>query len=95
MSEPWAFTHLNGLYCQGLLSSEAEYHRLLRSALRVQCKPEKDTEITHILLKMNNWATGQFPILKRFFPDVTQMFITRHLRPSLLSYVKVMQVLPR
>ncbi len=39
MSEPWTLVHLHGHYVNRLIAL-AEYKRLLRSAIRLQCKKE-------------------------------------------------------
>jgi hypothetical protein len=76
--------------------SHAEYRRLLKSALRIQCKPElSKPDITHIFIKMSNFSSPTFPLLKELFPDVQQMFITRKYRESLLSYFKIVRGLPQ
>ena len=93
ISEPWAFMHLHGFYVQRLISLP-QYMRLLKSCLRLQCKRER-FGYTHLFIKMSNFAGPAFPLLKQLFPDVEQMFITRHFKPSLVSYVKVMRALPQ
>jgi len=76
--------------------SQAEYVRLLKSALRIQCKPElSKPEITHVFIKMSNFAGTTFPALKELFPDIQQMFITRRYKESLLSYFKIARGLPQ
>ncbi len=95
MSEPWSFMNLHGLYVRKEISLP-QFERLLRSVARLQLKPEvKHPNITHVLVKMSNFAAPQFPTLKKMFPEFTQMFITRQLRPSLRSYVKLYIFLPR
>ena len=92
MSEPWGFVHLHGLYIQGRLCGMENYKRLLRSAMRIQCKPEnKRPELERIFLKMNNFAGSQFPLLKKLFPKFDQLFITRHPRASFASYMKLVK----
>ncbi len=93
ISEPWAFMHIHGFYVQKLISLP-QYRRLLRSALRLQCKRER-LAYTHLFVKMSNFSGPTFPFLKELFPDIEQMFITRHVKPALVSYVKVMRTLPQ
>ena len=73
MSEPWGFVHLHGLYIQGK-KSFSEHRQLLRSAMRLQCKPERSRpHLKRIFLKMNNYAGPLFPLLKELFPDTKQV----------------------
>ena len=44
---------------------------------------------------MSNFSGPCFPLLKELFPSIDQMFITRHVKPSTVSYVKVMRSLPQ
>ena len=50
MSEPWSFNHLHNHYLTGKIKY-SELRRLLKSAVRLQCKRERGTEIDHILIK--------------------------------------------
>ena len=50
MSEPWSFNHLHAHYVNGKIEYE-ELRRLVHSAVRLQCKRERGTEIDHILIK--------------------------------------------
>ncbi len=70
ISEPWVFMHIHGFYVQRLISLP-QYQRLLKSALRLQCKRERHT-CTHLFIKMSNFASPAFPILKQLFPDIQQ-----------------------
>ncbi len=45
--------------------------------------------------QMSNFSGPCFPLLKELFPSIDQMFITRHVKPSTVSYVKVMRSLPQ
>ena len=47
MSEPWSFNHLHNHYLTGKIKY-SELRRLLKSALRLQCKRDRSKEIDHI-----------------------------------------------
>ena len=75
--------------------SAAENQLWLQSTMRLQCKKEiNNPNISHILIKMSNFAGPQFPALKKLFPDFKQMFITRHPKPALISFNKVYHSMP-
>ena len=63
MSEPLSFWALNTLYVKGEISF-AEYKILLESVYRLQCKIEKGSNIDHIVMKWNPYATASIPYLK-------------------------------
>jgi len=76
--------------------SHAEYERLLKSVLRLQCKRELEKpDITHVFIKMSNFSGPVFPKMKELFPAVQQMFITRHFKASIHSYFKIARGLPQ
>ena len=51
MSEPWSFNHLHSHYVNGKIEYD-DLRQLVHSAVRLQCKRERDTEIDHILIKV-------------------------------------------
>ena len=63
ISEPFSFVNINALYVKGHVSF-VEYKRLLESTFRLQCKIEKDSNIEHIVMKSNPYATATIPYLK-------------------------------
>ena len=75
MSEPWSFVHIHGHYNEGLISL-AEYRRLLRSTVRLLCKPEKNRDVAHIFIKTTALMSPAFPMLKEMFPRAVYIFNT-------------------
>ncbi len=95
MSEPWAFVHAHGLYLSGQVSM-AEYERLLRSVVRLQCKRENDSpDIEHVFVKMTAIAAPYFPMLRKMYPDATYVFNTRHLKNTVQSYMQIWTRVPK
>jgi hypothetical protein len=93
MSEPWAFVHIHGLLIQGKVDMD-EYRRLVRSVTRVQCKRDIDSQMDHVVIKMTNLVAPMFPTLKEFYPESKFIFNTRHLKPSIKSFMKIVNSLP-
>ena len=93
MSEPWSFVHLHGHYNQGLISL-AEYKRLLRSTVRLLCKPEKNRDVEHIFIKTTALMSPAFPMLKEWFPRAKYIFNTRRFKPTVESMMQLAHGLP-
>ena len=53
ISEPWSFNHLHSHYLTGKIKY-SELRRLLKSALRLQCKRDRSTEIDHICVRVQH-----------------------------------------
>ena len=94
MSEPWAFAHLHSMYIMKTISYP-EYERLMRATMRLQLKPEKEFNPTHVMIKMSNMSSSAFRYYHEMFPKFKLMFITRHPKPSMKSYWKVVKSLPQ
>ena len=93
MSEPWSFVHIHGHYNQGLISL-AEYQRLLRSTVRLLCKPEKKRDVQHIFIKTTALMSPSFPMLKEMFPRAKYIFNTRRFKPTVESIMQLTHGLP-
>ena len=87
MSEPWSFNHLHSHYVNGKIEYD-NLRRLVHSVVRLQCKRERNTEIDHILIKMNAFAGPLFPMLNEMYPDATYMFNTRLPVGTMASYAQ-------
>lgn len=96
LSEPWSFVHIHGHYNMGRVSWD-ETNRLLRSAIRLQCKPDglEQENKKAIVIK---FATPCTPILKmlkeELFPQAKMIFMTRHPKPSNQSFISIMESFP-
>lgn len=75
-SEPWSFVHVQGMYIRREIP-HAEYLRLIRSCMRLQCKPEHREGNEYLMIKFNCFAAAQLPILHKMFPKIKLMFNTR------------------
>ena len=93
-SEPWVFLHAHRQYVNGHID-RLEYKRILKTIIRLLCKKENDTEITRILIKLTIFINCQIEVIKEIYPDAQFMFITRHIKRSLLSFVKFLQSVPK
>ena len=93
MSEPWSFVNLHGHYNQGLIS-QAEYRRLLRSTVKLLCKPLQNREIDHIFIKTTSMMAAAYPMLKEMFPKAKYIFNTRRFKPSVESMMQLSHGLP-
>jgi hypothetical protein len=93
MSEPWSFVHIHGLLIQKKVDMD-EFRRLLRSVMRLQCKRDNNTEIDLVVIKMTNLVSPMFPLLKEFYPEAKLIFNSRNLKPSIISFMKIVNSLP-
>ena len=93
ISEVWSFVHIHGHYNQGLISL-AEYRRLLRSTVRLTCKPEKNRDVEHIFIKTTALMSPAFPMLKEMFPKAKYIFNTRRFKPTVESIMQLTHGLP-
>ena len=91
MSEPYSFLFVWNMYLRGEISL-VEYETLLQSTFEVQCKKERG--INRIVIKHNMCATPCLSALKKWYPEIQLLFITRHPLPSLKSYDKLWNLLP-
>lgn len=90
MSEPWALCKAHTYYVRGKISNEdGNYERLIKSILTLQCKDEKSRDVKRIFLKPPVWCTSQFPLMKKVCPGIKPVFITRHPKPSVVSFYKM------
>ena len=85
--------HIHGHYNEGLISL-AEYRRLLRSTVRLLCKPEKNRDVAHIFIKTTALMSPAFPMLKEMFPRATYIFNTRRFKPTVESIMQLTHGLP-
>jgi len=91
ISEINSFLFVWNLYLRGDISL-VEYEKLLDSTFRVQCK--KENGIQRIIIKHSMSATSTLAYMKRAYPQIQLLFITRHPFPSLKSYDKLWTLLP-
>ena len=91
MSEPNSFLYTWNLYLRGEVSS-VEYEKILDSTFRLQCKKEKS--INRIIIKLPMCATSTLTYLKKAYPEIQLIFITRHPLSSFRSYDKLWTILP-
>ncbi len=93
MSEPWAFNHAHAHYNNGDISM-SELRLLVRSIMRLQCKPENDTEIKQIMIKVCTLTCPIFPMLSEMFPEANYIFNTRNLPGTMASYMQIVNSIP-
>ncbi len=87
-SELWATGNIHELRCTGNITPE-ESRRLLKSAIRLQCKLEPNSGVERIFLKMTVLHAPQMLDFHALFPQFIYFFNTRHPVPSLKSLKKV------
>ena len=83
---------IHGMYTKGEISLP-QYKRLIKSTFRLQLKHVRDMN-AKLFIKMASLIGSSFPIYKTVFPHYKQMFISRHFKPTLCSYLKMYQTLP-
>ena len=93
MSEPWAWMHIHGHYIGNDISM-AEYKRLLRSAVRLQCKREKNRDVEHIFIKTVMYMSPAFPMLREMFPKAKFIFNTRGYKSTIESMMQLVKFQP-
>ena len=93
MSEPWSFNHLHNHYVGGRIGY-GDLRQLVQSAIRLQCKKENNTEIEHILIKMNAFASPIFPMLIEMYPNAKYIFNTRIPMGTMASYAQIVNHIP-
>ena len=91
ISEIFSFLFVWNMYLRGEISF-VEYEKILKSTFQLQCK--KETGIKRIVMKHSTSATSCLGTLKKLFPEIKLLFITRHPLPSLKSYDKLWTLLP-
>lgn len=91
MSEPWSFMHAHRTYNLKEIG-KLEYHRLLRSMVKIHCKPSQG--INSIVIKLSLLDSPQVPLIKSIFPKTKLLFIMRHVEPSFESFMRVISQLP-
>ena len=67
----------------------AEYKRLVRSAVRLQCKRERSRDVERIFIKNTLNTSPVFHTLKEMFPTAKFIFNTRNFKPSFESFMQV------
>ncbi|CAM6054407.1 unnamed protein product [Sphagnum tenellum] len=82
LSEPWATVHAHGHYVNGRITLE-QLRQLFRSCIRLQCKPEKQSQIDHIFIKMQDYAEVALEAMKH--DSQLGIFGTRGSQESKLS----------
>ena len=93
MSEPWAWMHIHGHYIGNDISM-AEYKRLLRSAVRLQCKREHTRDVEHIFIKTVMYMSPAFPMLREMFPKAKFIFNTRGFKSTVESMMQLVKFQP-
>ena len=66
----------------------------MRSCVRVQTKAENNNNMDHVVIKMTNLVSPMFCILKEFYPNANFIFNSRHLKPTIVSFKKILNSLP-
>ncbi len=84
MSEPTATCDIHGLRGSGKITPD-ESVKLLRSAMRLQCKVEPGTDIERIFIKMTIENSPHLGDIAKLFPNFAYFFNTRHPVPSIRS----------
>ena len=90
MSEPRALVHTHGQYMSKNISM-AEYKRVLRSVVRLQCKREHGRNVEHIFIKTTLWMSPAFPMLKEMFPKAKFIFNTRGFKETVESLMQLVK----
>ena len=67
----------------------AEYKRLLRNLVRLQCKAGQEQDVDHIFIKTTMLMSSAFPMLKKLFPEAFYIFNTRRFKQSLESSMQL------
>jgi hypothetical protein len=88
MSEPWAIVGVNYLCQTGQMSME-ESVQLVQSVLRVQCKVEPDADVDQIFIKFSGCNSVQCKIISDLFPQMHQVYSTRHPKNNIISLTKI------
>ena len=95
MSEPFSWVHAHGMYVRREIA-HAQYVRLLRGCVRLQCKRERSRQgDTHLVIKTNCLSAPTFPLFRKMFPKFTLIYNTRNFQPTLKSLMKMTLNLPR
>lgn len=92
LCEPWALTYIHGFYSCGEIDYEA-FTRLARSAVRLLLKTTTAATITAVL-KLPLQSSPQIPTIKELFPQISCVFNTRTVRPSLASRRRMIMGMP-
>ncbi len=90
MSEPNATCDIHVLRRAGKITPD-ESQRLLRSAIRLQCKVEPGTEIERIFMKLSGENAPQLGDIANLFPKFAYFFNTRHPIASIRSLKTVFE----
>ena len=88
ISEPWSLVHVHRHFVCRIISA-AEYQRLVRSVVRLQCKRLHSRDIEHIFIKTTTNMSPVFPTLKEMFPTSKFIFNTRNFKPTFESIMQV------
>ncbi len=94
MSEPFALLDIHHMYRTGRIGRE-ENARLVRSAMRLLCRTaDADGGATSVVLvKLPAFCSPQAEIIADQMPEARLFFNTRHPRPSLESFLKIVTFL--
>ena len=92
-SEPWVFLHAQNQYVNKHINRE-QYRRLLRTIIRLLCRKENEKVIKRILIKLTIFLDCQIEVIKEVYPEYKFMFITRHYKPCVKSWKKLVGTLP-
>ncbi|XP_064628841.1 uncharacterized protein LOC135488245 [Lineus longissimus] len=74
LSEPDAFTNFDVLKLE---LPEDEYKSLLRSSVRLLCKPQAKTNIKYVLIKTRSESVRHVPAISELFPSINLLFMYR------------------
>jgi hypothetical protein len=74
LSEPDAFTNFDVLKRE---IPEEEYKSLLRSSVRLLCKPQTKTNINYVLIKTRSESVRHVPAISELFPSINILFMYR------------------
>ena len=91
MAEPDAVQNVFYLFRYSEIS-ENEYLRILRSTVRLLCKPCPG--IDRIIMKLRSSCTALMPDIRMLFPAIHQVFLYRNCQDTLLSFVSALDSYP-
>lgn len=92
-SEPWSFLYIHRLYNTREIS-RTEYLKLIESFVKLQFKATLKTSTQLYVIKLPFLCAPMFEHIRTIFGDkIRFLFSTRHLKPSITSFVKVLKSL--
>lgn len=85
MSEPWALAHAHACYGNGEIN-QTTYCQLLKDIFTVLCH----TNHSRFVIKGTLLCSPQVELVKKISPRIKQVFSTRHPRPSVVSFYRLL-----